>query len=53
VQAKYNMVYIKANFSSLSQTITKLETDTNLLPETMKEINAKLNKIMALEVDAV
>jgi hypothetical protein len=33
------LAYIRANFSFLSQSITKLEMTTNLLSETIKEIN--------------
>jgi chromosome segregation ATPase len=50
---KTNLAYIHANFSFLSQTITKLKKNTNLLSETIKEINDKLNKIKSLEDDAV
>jgi hypothetical protein len=34
-----DLAYIHANFSFLSQSITKLEMTTNLLSETVKEIN--------------
>jgi hypothetical protein len=49
------LAYIHANFSFLSQPVTKLEKTTNLLSETIKEINIedKLNKINSSKADAV
>jgi lipopolysaccharide biosynthesis protein len=47
---KTDLAYIRANFSFLSQSITKLEMTTNLLSKTVKEINYiqdKLKKSMA------
>jgi hypothetical protein len=44
---KTNLAYIHVNFSFLSQTRTKLEKNTNLLSEIIKEINAKLNESRA------
>jgi prefoldin subunit 5 len=49
------LAYIHANFSILLQSITKLEKATNLLSETIKEINNiqdKPNKTKGLKVDA-
>jgi hypothetical protein len=53
---KTDLVYIHANFSFLLQCITKWEKTTNLLSETIKEINYfqdKLNKISGSNTDAV
>jgi hypothetical protein len=50
-----DLAYIHANFSFLSQSITKLEKTINL-SETIKEINdiqEKLNKINGSKVDAL
>jgi hypothetical protein len=51
-----DLAYIRANFCFLSQPITKLEMTTNLLSETIKEINDiqdKLKKINGSKADAV
>jgi hypothetical protein len=50
---KTNLAYIHANFSFLSQTITKPEKNINLLSEIIKETNDKLNKIKSMEADVV
>jgi hypothetical protein len=42
---KTDLAYICANFSFLSQSITKLEMTTNVLPETIKEINDNEDKL--------
>jgi prefoldin subunit 5 len=42
---KTGLAYIVANFSYLSQSITKLEMSTNLLSETIKEINDIQDKL--------
>jgi prefoldin subunit 5 len=41
---KTDLAYIRANFSFLSQSITKLEMTTNFLSETIKEINGIQDK---------
>jgi hypothetical protein len=40
-----DLAYIRANFSFLSQSVTKLEMTTNLLSETVKEINDIQDKL--------
>jgi hypothetical protein len=40
-----DLAYIRANFSFLSQSITKLEMTTNVLLGTIKEINDILDKL--------
>jgi hypothetical protein len=53
---KTDLAYIRANFSFLSQSITKLEMTTTFLSETIKQINGiqdKQEKINGLKADAV
>jgi hypothetical protein len=53
---KTDLAYVHANFSFLLQSITKLEKTTNLLTDTIKEINNiqdKLNEINSSNADAV
>jgi hypothetical protein len=53
---KTDLAYIHANFSFLSQSITKLERATNLLSETITEVNDihdNLKKTNSSNVDAV
>jgi hypothetical protein len=53
---KTDLAYIRANFSFLFQSITKLQMTTNLLSETIKEIKDiedKLKKISDSKADAV
>jgi hypothetical protein len=40
-----DLAYIRANFSFLSQSVTKLEMTTNSLSETVKEINDIQDKL--------
>jgi hypothetical protein len=52
---KTDLAYIHANFSFLSQPVTKLEKATNLLSQTIREINDvqdKLNKTNGSTVNA-
>jgi hypothetical protein len=42
---KTDLAYIRANFSFLSQSITKFEMTTNLLSKTVKEINYIQDKL--------
>jgi hypothetical protein len=42
---KTDLAYIRANFSFLPQSLTKLEMTTNLLSETIKEINDIQDKL--------
>jgi prefoldin subunit 5 len=42
---KTDLAYIRENFSFLSQSITKLEMTTNLLSETIKEIDDIQDKL--------
>jgi hypothetical protein len=52
---KTDLAYIRANLSFLSQYITNLEMTTNLLPETIKDINDNqdaLKKINGSKADA-